>query len=294
MLVFGYQWTANDYVFHTLNPISTSYIRLANSTDEFQAILDENLFLQSSFDQQLISGMTYNFTYNELTNSSKKNPLFFSTNLEVSGNALSLVSSKTNENNKKTFLGVEYAQYIKLDADLRYNMNVGKQQSLVTRLYGGYGYSYGNSSVLPFSKQFFSGGSYSIRAFRTRSIGPGNYTTDGDATSDFFDRSGDIKFEVNAEYRFPLYSYLKGALFVDAGNVWLANENEALPNSKFSNDFINELAIGAGMGIRVDIQGFVLRLDWAAPIHSPSGNEPDEYKFTPSDGIFNFAIGYPF
>ncbi|WP_010182349.1 translocation and assembly module lipoprotein TamL [Aquimarina agarilytica] len=290
---FGYQWTANDYAFHTFNPISISYIRLANSTNEFESILNDNPFLRSSFDQQLIAGMTYNFTYNELNNPSKKNPFYFSSNLEISGNALSLLSNKTNEQGKNTILGVEYAQYIKLDTDFRFTFDLKKEQSIVTRLYGGYGYAYGNSSVLPFSKQFFSGGAYSIRAFRTRSIGPGNYVSNDNATDTFFDRSGDIKLESNIEYRFPLYSFLKGALFVDAGNVWLRNENETLPNSTFSEDFINELAIGAGLGFRVDIQGFVIRLDWAAPIHSPADNI-GEYQFTPSDGIFNFAIGYPF
>ena len=291
---FGYQWKANDYVIHTFNPISTNFINLINNTDEFQEILDENLFLKSSFDQQLISGITYGFTYNELVKSTKKNPIYFSTNFEVSGNALSLISSKTNTEGKETILGVEYAQYIKLDADFRYNYSLGKEQKIVARLYGGYGYTYGNSRVLPFSKQFFSGGAYSIRAFSTRSIGPGNYVSQDDSSDSYFDRSGDIKLEANMEYRFPLYTYFKGALFVDAGNVWLRNENLTLPNSKFSKNFLNELAIGAGAGIRMDIQGFVIRVDWSAPIHSPADEERGKYKFDAANGIFNFAIGYPF
>ncbi|WP_027395085.1 BamA/TamA family outer membrane protein [Aquimarina latercula] len=291
---FGYGWNANDYVYHTINPISTSFIRLSNSTPEFETILEENPFLKNSFEQQLISGLTYNFTYSELGHSSKINPLFFSSNIDLAGNTLSLLSSNVSENEKKTILGVEFAQYIKVDADARMNFKIGKQQSLVTRIYGGIGVAYGNSDILPFSKQFFAGGPYSIRAFRTRSIGPGTYNPESTDTGSFFDRSGDIRLEANVEYRFPLYSYLKGAFFFDAGNVWLLNENEALPGGKFSSNFIEELAMGAGFGLRVDIQSFVIRLDWAAPIHTPRIDNNQNYTFDVGNGILNFAIGYPF
>lgn len=289
---FGYQWHANDFVYHAINPISTSFVRLSNSTDAFQAILDENTFLASSFEQQLISGLTYNFTYNELSDVTKKNPLFFTTNIELAGNSLSLFSDKSDE--EKTILGVEFAQYAKIDIDTRFNFKLGHEQSIVTRLYGGLGYAYGNSDVLPFSKQFFSGGPYSIRAFKTRSIGPGTYTPEDTTENTYFDRSGDIKLEANVEYRFPLYSYLKGAVFVDAGNIWLLNDNEDLPNGKFSSNFINQLAIGTGLGLRVDVQSFVIRLDWSAPLHKPLLEEESIYTFDAKSGIFNFAIGYPF
>ncbi|WP_452232082.1 translocation and assembly module lipoprotein TamL [Lacinutrix sp. MEBiC02595] len=291
---FGYQYRANKFVYHTINPISTSYIKLSNSTEEFEAILEDNPFLKSSFEQQLISGLTYNFTYNELSNTKTKHPLYFSSNVDIVGNSLGLLSSKNTDTGKKTILGVEFAQYVKIDADARFYLNLGKSQTLVTRLYGGYGYAYGNSSVLPFSRQFFSGGPYSIRAFRTRSIGPGLYTAESTSTNSYFDRSGDIKLEANIEYRFPLYSYFKGAFFVDAGNVWLQNENTELPGGKFTSNFINELAIGTGLGLRVDIQSFVLRLDWAAPLHAPIINQTSNYSLDAGNGIFNFAIGYPF
>ncbi|WP_062061527.1 BamA/TamA family outer membrane protein [Aquimarina longa] len=291
---FGYGWNANDYVYHTLNPISISFIRLSNSTPEFETILEENPFLKNSFEQQLISGLTYNFTYSELGHPSKINPFFFSSNIDFAGNTLHLLGNSSDTKTKKTILGVEFAQYVKVDTDARLNLRIGKQQSLVTRLYSGIGVAYGNSDILPFSKQFFAGGPYSIRAFRTRSIGPGAYTPQATDTGAFFDRSGDIKLEGNVEYRFPLYSYLRGAMFIDAGNVWLLDENKALLGGKFSSNFLNELAIGAGVGIRVDIQSFVIRLDWAAPIHKPVFNQTSKYNFNPKKGIFNFAIGYPF
>ncbi|WP_430409360.1 BamA/TamA family outer membrane protein [Kordia sp.] len=291
---FGYQWNANRYVYHAINPISTNYIRLSNSTEAFDAILDDNPFLKNSFEQQLISGLTYNFTYNELGDVKKINPFFFRTNIDIAGNSLSLLGTRDDTTGKKTILGVEFAQYAKIDMDARFYLKLGNEQTLITRLYGGLGYAYGNSDVLPFSRQFFSGGPYSLRAFRTRSVGPGTYVPENSGINSFFDRSGDIKLEANVEYRFPLYSYFKGALFADAGNVWLRNENTELPGGKFTKNFINELAIGAGVGLRVDIQSFVLRLDWAAPIHTPVLNETSKYTFDAGNGIFNFAIGYPF
>lgn len=291
---FGYEWNANDYVYHTINPISTSYTKLANSSEEFDAILEENTYLKSSFEQQLISGLTYSFTYNEMGKSKKKNPFYFNSNIDLAGNSLGLFSSKNSDTESKTILGVEFAQYAKIDTDARLYFNIGKEQTIATRLYGGYGYAYGNSTVLPFSRQFFSGGPNSIRAFRTRSIGPGTYTPEDTTVTSYFDRSGDIKLEANIEYRFPIYSYFKGAFFVDAGNVWLRNENTSLSGGKFSSNFINELAIGAGVGLRIDIQSFVLRFDWAAPLHSPSLNQTSSYSFDASNGILNFAIGYPF
>lgn len=290
---FGYLWKANKYVFHSLNPLSISYVKLANTTPAFEEILNDNIFLRNSFEQELIAGLTYNFTYSELNSSSKKHPVFFSTNIDVVGNVLNALGT-SNDNGKKSFLGVEFAQYLKIDSDLRWNLNLGGNQVLVSRLYGGFGYAYGNSSVLPFSKQFFSGGPYSIRAFRIRSIGPGTYFPNENDTETFFDSSGDIKLEGNIEYRFPLYAFLKGAVFADAGNVWLLNENENLPGGKFSSNFVNELAVGAGLGIRVDIQSFVIRLDWAVPIKDPQLNRQNSLSFKPSEGIFNFAIGYPF
>ncbi len=289
---FGYNWNANKYVYHELNPISINYIKLANTTEEFEKILDENPFLNSSFEQQFIAGLTYSFIYSELNSSSKKNLLFFNTNVDVAGNTLSLLSNTSDK--KNTFLGQEYAQFSKIDADIRYYFNLGKNQTLITRLFGGVGLAYGNSNTLPFSKQYFSGGPYSIRAFRTRSIGPGTYNPEATDTGAFFDRSGDIRLEANVEYRFPVYSFLNGAFFFDAGNVWLFDENETLPGGKFTSSFTKELAMGTGFGLRLDIQGFVIRLDWGIPIHTPRIENNQEYTFDIPNGILNFAIGYPF
>jgi hypothetical protein len=148
--IFGYTWNANRFVYHELNPISISYTNLANTTEEFDTILEQNPFLRNSFEQQFIAGLNYNFTYNELVDTSKNQPIFFSTNLDIAGNTLSLLSNRGNQ-----VFGLEYAQYAKLDADFRHYLKWGKEQTLVSRLYAGWGLPYGNSITLPFTKQFF-------------------------------------------------------------------------------------------------------------------------------------------
>ena len=288
---FGYFWNANRYVTHELNPISVNYVRLTNTTPEFETILDENPFLRNSFNQQFIAGLTYSFTYNGMVDQNKKHQFFLNSTLDVAGNTVDLISGNADED-PQTFLGLEYAQYAKADADFRYHFNFGKEQKIATRFFAGYGIPYGNSSVMPFSKQYFSGGPYSVRAFRIRSLGPGTYDPDESGDAGFFDQSGNIRFEANVEYRFPIISFLKGAAFVDAGNVW--NTNESLPGGKFSSNFINELGIGGGVGLRVDIQNFVIRFDLAAPFRTPYLPEGDRWNFDFGKPVFNFAIGYPF
>ena len=290
---FGYGWNANKYVYHELNPISINYVNLSNTTQEFEQILSDNPFLQSSFEQQFIAGLTYSFVYNELVDKTKKTPIFFNANVDLAGNTLSLFESK-DEDGKGTFLGLEYAQYAKIDADIRYYLNFSNSQQLVARLFGGVGYAYGNSTTLPFSKQYFSGGPYSVRAFRIRSLGPGTYSPESEETDSFFNQTGDIRLEANIEYRFPVYSFLKGAIFADAGNVWLLEDNESLPGGKFTSDFMNELGAGAGAGLRVDIQNFVIRFDLAVPFLDPSLPLGNRFDLRLDKPILNFAIGYPF
>lgn len=292
--IFGYSWNENRFVFHELNPISINYVKLSRTSPKFDAILENNPFLKSSFDQRFIAGLNYSFTYNELVDTNRKNAFFFNSNIDLAGNTLSLFSNKSDENGINTFLGLEYAQYAKFDVDLRYHLGIGRSQKLIGRLFGGIGIPYGNSVTLPFSKQYFSGGPYSVRAFRIRSLGPGSYNSGADDPGSFFDQSGDIRLEANLEYRFPIYSFFKGAIFADAGNVWLTKENTALPGGKFSSDFMDELGIGVGAGLRIDIQNFVIRFDLAAPIQKPFLPEGQRFDFDLSQPILNFAIGYPF
>ncbi|GEQ87223.1 membrane protein [Patiriisocius marinistellae] len=291
---FGYVWDANRYVTHQINPISVNYTKLSNTTEEFQMILDQNTFLQRSFEQQFISGLTYSFTYNGMVDTNKTNQFYLNATLDVAGNSISLFAKEETPGEPKTFLGTEYAQFAKADVDLRYHFNFGNDQKIATRLFAGYGYAYGNSEVLPFIKQYYSGGPYSVRAFNIRSLGPGTFdgTINGDDT--FFDQSGNIRLEANAEYRFPIFGFVKGAIFADAGNIWNSIDNPDIPNDTFSSSFLSELGMGAGFGVRVDVQGFVIRLDLAAPFHDPSLPKGERFDFQIDKPVLNFAIGYPF
>ena len=307
---FGYIWNANKYVYHELNPISINYVNLANTTDEFETILDQNPFLRQSFEQQFIAGLNYTFTYNELVDNKKTFPIYVSTSFDIAGNTLGLLSG-----NRKTVFGLEYAQYAKADIDFRYYFRWGKEQTVISRIYAGWGVPYGNSTTLPFVKQFFSGGPYSVRAFKIRSLGPGTFKSDDDSSSSsFFDQSGNLALEANLEYRFPIWSYLKGAIFADAGNVWLTNSieidedesietrefhQELMDKGTFGSNWARELGVGVGFGLRVDIQSFVIRLDLASPVRVPYLPEGERSRTPFFDGgsdnlILNFAIGYPF
>ena len=304
---FGYFWNANRYVTHEITPISLKYVRLSNVTEEFQDILDDNPFLESSFDQEFIAGLTYSFIYNGLIDTKKQHAFYLNTNFEIAGNTMSLFGKETDSGTKEV-LGLEYAQYAKLDTDLRYHLRLGDGHVIATRLFGGYGMPYGNSDVMPFSKQYFAGGPYSVRAFRTRSLGPGTFNTnennlldEGENENDlgYRDQTGNIRFEANAEYRFPIITYLNGAFFVDAGNVWTSDANPETTNvdggtGKFGSDFLTELGIGTGVGLRIDIQNFVIRFDLAFPLHDPSLEPGERWVTDFGSPVFNFGIGYPF
>ncbi|GEO22308.1 membrane protein [Cyclobacterium qasimii] len=300
---YGYFWNANRFVYHEITPIALNFVDLSNTSTEFDEILDSNLFLKQSFEHQFIAGLTYSFAFNKLMDKYRVHSIYFGANLDFAGGGLRLLNNALGSENQNTFLGFNYAQYNKGDIDFRYYWRFTEEKLLAFRLFGGAGLPYGNSVSLPFAKQYFSGGPNSIRAFSIRSLGPGSYSPDAESTSNYFDQAGDIRLEGNLEFRFPIVPYLKGAAFVDTGNVWLVNENEALPGGKFGKDWYRELAVGAGIGLRVDIEFFVIRFDLATPLRSPFLPEGErwakEFKIGDSDWrsdnlVFNFAIGYPF
>lgn len=295
--LYGYVWNANKYITIEVNPISMNYTRLSNTTPAFDEILSENAFLASSFEQEFISGLTFLYTYNEMLDMSKTYQFYLESTVDIAGNSISLLGQESDEGNFKEFLGLQYAQYAKVDVDARYHYNFGNKNkhTLATRLFGGFGYAYGNSDVVPFSKQYFSGGPYSVRAFQIRSLGPGTFSEENNNTTTFFDKTGNIRLEANVEYRFPLYGFLKGAFFADAGNVW---NSVASPDfngqDKFTSNFIKELGIGGGFGLRIDVQNFVIRFDLAVPFHDPALPENQRWDFRFDEPVFNFAIGYSF
>ncbi|MEO8934854.1 MAG: BamA/TamA family outer membrane protein [Xanthomarina sp.] len=295
--LFGYVWDSNRFVTHEINPISINYTELLNTTSKFDEILDNDSFLRRSFEQQFIAGLTYAFTYNEMVDTRKQHQIYAKFTLDVAGNTIGLFGKDQGPDKTNTFLGFEYAQYAKVDFDLHYHFNFAKEQVIAARLFGGYGKAYGNSKVVPFVKQYYSGGPYSVRAFNIRSLGPGTYNpeTDNTSSSDYFDKTGNIRLEANLEYRFPIISFLKGAVFADAGNIWNSVENPTYNGKdKFTSNFIHELGMGGGIGLRVDIQSFVIRFDLAAPFHSPALPKGQRFDIDLKATVLNFAIGYPF
>lgn len=299
-LSYGFRWRSSSKIQHELSPVAINYANLSGTTDAFEAILDNNTYLRRSLTSQFIPGITYTIRYSELQ-SGKASRVFMEYGIDVSGNTVSLLQELGG--GSSTVFGVPYAQYVKNDVDIRYFLDLGEKSKLAARLQAGVGYAYGNSTGLPYIKQYFAGGPNSIRAFRVRSLGPGAYQPQQTFNS-FFDQSGDIKLEGTVEYRFPLFSYLKGALFTDAGNIWLLQEQQNLEGGEFTADWYQQLAVGSGVGFRLDLDFFVLRLDAAFPLRypqeQPNGTHwQDDYTFWNNrwigrNVIWNFAFGYPF
>lgn len=321
---YGYSWRPSEKLTLEATPINLQYVR-TDTTGVFSKILEENPYLQSSFENQFILGSIYQATFSTQMLEDRTSQFFNRTTLDISGNLMSGIQSLAGAHtptpsDPRTIFGEPYAQYTLLDNDFRYYLNLGEESQLVARLVTGVGYSYGNSNTLPYIKQFAVGGPNSIRAFRAREIGPGSYNPldrDGDgieesddaANLSFFDQTGDMRLETNLEYRFPIFGFFKGAVFVDAGNVWLIrdalDENGQIdkPGAKFeASDFLNELAVGTGFGLRVDIEFFVIRLDVGVPVRVPYLPKGERFVLSDFNGSFsgdnsmvlNIAIGYPF
>lgn len=306
--VYGYKWKENIRKEHELNPIDISYTSVGNKSILFTDLLEANPFLKKSYEEQFIAGGSYSFTYSEQMLSGKRFQSYLHLSSEFAGNTFSLVNSiggeKISSDNPSKVVGSIYSQYAKLSLDGRVYYNFKNKNRLVMRLFTGVAKPFGNSSILPYTKQFFSGGTSSLRAFHINSVGPGTFYQDTDERG-FLQLGGDVKLEMNTEYRFTIYRYFKGALFLDAGNVWMLKSNPANTGSPFMfSKFMNEIAVGAGMGIRIDVSFFILRFDLAMPLRKPWLEENhrwviNQIKFDSSawrkdNLILNVAIGYPF
>lgn len=305
--MYGFKWKAGFRTEHELMPLNISYTTIGNKSVVFNDLLLHNPFLQKSYEEQFIVGANYSFTYNEQVLKDKKVQYYLHFTAETAGNLFSLAEliagNKPTANDPLKILGSVYSQYAKLSIDGRAYYNFNKKDKLAFRIYAGVADAYGNSSVLPYNKQFFSGGPNSIRAFQINSVGPGTYHNDS-ATNVFLQVGGDIKLEANAEYRFGIYKFIKGALFVDAGNVWLQKSNTSAIGTPFTaGSFMKEMAVGAGFGLRFDVSFFVLRFDLAMPLRKPwlVNNRWVINQINFGSGawrsenlVLNIAIGYPF
>jgi outer membrane protein insertion porin family len=307
---YGYTWRATPGRSHELNPVAINYVKLNKTTPLFDSLLDVKPFLERSFRQQFIVGSNYSYTYNNQVNGEKRTNFYFNGNIDLAGNSMYLVESlagkqKTPEGETNPLFGAPYAQYSKLDFDMRYYLRLANKQRLATRLIAGVGVPYGNSKTLPYVKQFFIGGANSVRAFQARSLGPGSYEPADTSSTYFIDQTGDIKLETNLEWRYDITKMFKGALFVDAGNIWLTKKDPQRPGGEFVlGDFLSQMAVGAGAGLRIDASFFILRFDLAFPIRTPDKPKGEQWmseNFQPAKRdwrrenlILNIGIGYPF
>ncbi len=301
---FGYIWKENALREHDLKLIEITYVTPENETAKFEEQKADNPSLARITERQLIFGPVYSYTYTT-TMLPKKHTFYYKGLLDLSANLTALISgANADQKEPKTILGVPYSQYVKMEHDFRYYLKLDETSQIASRFIGGVAYPYGNSIHMPFSKQFFVGGSNSIRAFRARTLGPGSYDPRNDKSSFFHDQAGDIKLEANVEYRKKLVSFLNIAAFVDAGNVWLFNDEEGREGGKISKDFLSEIAVGAGIGLRFDFNILILRTDLAIPLRVPYYPKGDRWSFNEinfkdkywrrDNLMLNIAIGYPF
>lgn len=285
---------------HTVTPFRLTYDMLQRTTAKFDSIAASNRSIANSFRNQFIPAMQYTFTYDN-TPTPHRNKTWLEVSATSSGNVTSLLfaafGEKWNKKDKNLFKN-PYAQFVKLTAEIRQLYRINAKNHIATRFMAGVIKSYGNSDYAPYSEQFYIGGANSLRAFTVRSIGPGSYHPDKETRYSYLDETGTLKFEANIEYRFGIFGDLNGALFVDAGNVWLLEKDDSRPGGEFKLDsFAKQIALNTGAGLRYDLEFMVLRLDFGIALHAPYDTGKSGYYNIPNFGkgfAWHFAIGYPF
>ena len=301
----GYEWKPNIKIQQQLNPFSINYVRALNVTQLYRDSVTKNPILKHAIDTQFIVGSNYTYTFDPLINDPYGTGFYFKGLADLSGNIAGLLIKPDPVDGKKRIFGGAISQYIKTELDTRYYYAFTKNTRLANRLLIGLGYPYGNSTQLPFIKQFFIGGNNSIRAFRSRSVGPGTYRDPNADNSTFYaDESADIKLEMNTELRLKVNSIIEGAFFIDAGNIWLYNKDPHRPGGVFTKDFLSQLAVGTGVGLRLNLTILLLRVDLATPVREPWLDPGQRWVLNKIDFanrawrrqnlILNLAIGYPF
>lgn len=290
-LYLKYEWNEGKYKKHELNVLDFSFSYLAKSS----TILSNLSSLQPSekfrFEDNISAGIRYRFTFNNQHNSAVKHPVYLIANGSLIGASSWLTKAlgveKRDQNDAINVFGIRYSNYLKVDVDFRYYYHFNKKHLLVFRSFSGAGLPLDQYGVIPYEQLYFAGGANSVRGWQQRTLGPGIYFDE----ANFYDRLGEVKIEGNLEYRFPITSIIKGGLFVDAGNVWTL-KNEQISANFDEKLFFKQLAISPGLGVRLDFDFFLFRIDMAIPVKKPhiSGWSTDS-ELNPN---WNFGIGYPF
>ena len=307
-----YKWLTREHDFNvrrTFDLIDINYVYLPRSTIDFiDQIAPSNPLLRYSYEDHFIMrmGYTYYRTNRRIPTATissfaiQPSVTTLRASAEMAGNLLYAISSavgqKRSDGAYKIF-GIQYAQYLKGEVDFTYTRNFNKRNALAFHAGAGIAYPYGNSSMVPFEKRFYDGGANSVRGWSARTLGPGRYDARNSVTN-FINQCGDIRLDLNLEYRAKLFWVFEGALFVDIGNIWTIHNYSTQPGGFFRfRNFYKELAGAYGIGLRMDFTYFLLRLDLGMKAHNPAMNQEEWPLIRPNwqrDATFHFAVGYPF
>lgn len=296
-----YKWNdANHHDRYQIDLIDINYVFMPWISDKFRTdYLDDNTnrnaILRYNYEDLLIMKFGFRYNYN--------NGLYaIKANVETAGNLLGAIanSAKFNKNDLGQYklFNIAYAQYVKGDIDYTKYFRLDNRNTLVLHAGLGIAYPYGNSTILPFEKRYFSGGANSVRGWSVRSLGPGKYVGK-DGNIDFINQTGDVKIDFNIEYRTHLFWKLDGALFIDAGNIWTLRYYKDQPGGQFDiTTFYEQLAVSYGMGFRFNFDFFILRFDMGMKAVDPAYTGKEQYPIVSPrmsrDFAFHFAVGMPF
>lgn len=298
-----YNWKPqNHHDQYTLDLIDLNYVFMPWISDTFRREYLENssnynAILRYNYEDLFIMKIGFGYTYNN-------GRVAVKTNLETAGNLLHLGSriagAQQYADGQYRVFNIAYAQYVKGDVDFTQNLLDGYRDQLVFHVGLGLAYPYGNSRVLPFEKRYFSGGANSVRGWSVRSLGPGRYKG-RDGNINFITQTGDMKLDLNLEYRTHLFWKFGGALFIDAGNVWTLRAYDEQPGGQFQlKNLLSDLAVSYGMGLRLNFDYFVIRFDLGMKAVNPAYETEDEEHYAivhprlSRDLAFHFAVGLPF
>ena len=302
-----YIWSErNNQMRHTFNLIDVSYVYLPKSKSNFLDSIT-NPLLRYSYENHLIMRMGYTFyktnrkATNPFTTVLQDNIYTIRATAETAGNVLygisHLIGQKREDDDSYKVFGTRYSQYVKLDGDFAITHYFNERSSLAFHAGFGIAVPYGNSTVLPFEKRFYSGGANSVRGWGVRTLGPGSF--DGKkAQNSFIYQCGDIRLDLNLEYRCKLFWVLELGAFIDCGNVWTIKEYENQPGGVFKvNKFLEQLALSYGLGLRMDFTYFLVRFDVGMKAHNPASGQEHWPLLSPNlkrDAEIHFSVGYPF